>query len=162
MNTLKCIFTTAVIAALLLPSTAWAAPQINMTLTAEKEMTIEENGQQVTRRVPATEIAPGEVLIYTINYENSGDETATNVMINNPIPEGSVYRPDEISDNMDFSIDGGKTYKKPALLTYEVTLADGTSEARIASPENYTHVRWRISEIPPGEPGTVSFKVEIK
>lgn len=162
MSSIKTVFLTALIFSLLLPAAAWAAPKINLSMTAEKEVVVQENGQQVTKRVAATEVEPGEILSYTISYENVGDETATNVVLNNPIPEGSVYLAEEVTENMDFSIDGGNTYKKPALLTYEVALPDGAKESRVASPDKYTHIRWTISEIPAGDKGSVSFKVEIK
>lgn len=162
MNRARKTLAMIIILTALIPITAWAAPEVKLSISAEKEMVVEENGKQVTKLVPTAEVAPGEILIYTINYGNAGDEKATNVVLNNPIPEGGTYLPEKISENMDFSIDGGKTYKKPALLTYEVTLQSGAKETRIASPEKYTNVRWRITEIPAGEQGSVSFKVKIK
>ena len=77
--------------ALLLPSLALAKPQVTLSIVAEKDIVVEENGQQVTKRVLAEEVAPGEIVIYTITYENSGDEAANNVTIVDPIPEGTTY-----------------------------------------------------------------------
>jgi len=150
--------------ALLAPLTAWAAPKINLLLTAEKDVVVEENGEKVTKRIEATEVIPGETLIYTISYENSGDESATNVAIVDPIPEGSSYIPGSASqvDKLTFSIDNGKSYKKPLLLTYEVTDSTGNKEKKVASPEKYTHIRWVIPAIEAGGKGAVSFKVLMK
>ena len=131
---------------------------------AEKEVTVTENGEKVTKRVPAAEAAPGETVIFTITYENTGDEAATNVVVNDPIPEGTAYIPGSATETgeVTFSIDGGKTYKKPSLLTYEVTNPDGSKEKRTASPEQYTNIRWQLPEIPAGEKGEVSFRVKVK
>ena len=61
-----------------------------------------------------------------------------------------------------FSIDDGKTFKKPSLLTYEVKNQNGAMEKRTASPEEYTHIRWVIDKIDAGAKGTVGFQVKIK
>lgn len=153
-----------VAAALLFPAVALAAPQVQLSINAEKKVTVTENGEQVVKRVPAAEATPGERVIFTISYENAGDETATNVVVNDPIPEGTAYVPGSATDlgEVTFSIDGGKTYKKPSLLTYEVSNPDGTTEKRVATPEQYTHVRWQIPAIPAGEKGEVSFQVQVK
>jgi len=147
-------------AVLLIPAVSWAAPKVNMTITAEKDIVIVENGQQATKRVTATEITPGEVLIYTISYENVGDETATNVAIVDPIPEGSSYIKGSATETgeLNFSIDGGKTYNKPSLLTDEAKDASNN----IATPDMYTHVRWMIPAIAAGEKGSLTFQVLMK
>ena len=151
-------------AVLLLPAAALAAPQVELAITAEKEVTVTEDGQTVVKRAPAAETAPGETVIFTIAYANTGDEAATNVVLNDPIPAGTAYVPGSATEKgeVTFSIDGGETYKKPSLLTYEVTNPDGTKEKRTASPEQYTHVRWQIPEIPAGEKGEVSFRVKVQ
>ncbi len=151
-------------AALLLPALALAAPQVELAITAEKEVTVTENGEQVVKRLPAAEAAPGETVIFTISYANTGDEAATNVVLNDPIPEGAAYVPGSATEKgeVTFSIDGGETFKRPSLLTYETTNPDGSREKRTASPEQYTHVRWQLPEIPAGEEGEVSFRVQVR
>lgn len=151
-------------AALLFPAAAWAAPQVKLAIQAQKEVTITENGEQVVKRVQATEAAPGEVVIFTINYENSGDETATNVVINNPLPEGTVYVPGSATalGEVTFSIDGGKTFAPAGELAVEATNPDGTTGQRPAGPDDYTDIRWQIPEIPAGEKGEVSYQVEVQ
>jgi uncharacterized repeat protein (TIGR01451 family) len=151
-------------ATLLLPALAWAAPKVELSIQAEKEVTVTEDGKKVTKRVAAEEAAPGETIIFTITYANTGDEAATNVVVNNPLPQGTAYIPGSATEKgeVSFSIDGGETFKKPSLLTYEVTNPDGTKEKRTASPEQYTHVRWQLPSIPAGEKGEVSFRVKVK
>ncbi len=156
----------AVLAAtLLLSATAFAKPLISVSITAEKEVTVKKDGEKVTKKVTATKIEPGDVIFYTLNYINSGDEAATSAVMDDPIPLGTTYLPGSAfgaGAEIVFSIDGGKTFKKPSLLTYEITLPNGKTEKRIASPEEYTHIRWIINRIDAGAKGRVGFQVRIK
>lgn len=163
MNPAK-FFTIALAALLLLPGAALAAPQVKIDITAEKEVVVTENGQSVTKRVPVTEIAPGETVIYTLAVANSGDEAATSVIVDDPIPEGTTYLPGSATElgEVIFSIDGGENFKKPSLLTYEATKPDGTKEKSTASPEQYTHIRWQLPEVAAGASQKLSFQVKVK
>ena len=153
------------LALLLVPSLALAQPRINLDMTAEKQVTIVENGQRRTEMVPAEEVVSGEIIRYTIHYRNDGDQAATNVEINNQVPEGTTFIPGSAAGEgaeITFSIDGGKSFKQPSLLTYEVTLPDGQQERRVASPEQYNAVRWEVAAIPPGGSGQVSYQVRVQ
>lgn len=149
----------------MLPVLAFAQPKIEINISAEKEITVNENGKDVIKRVAAEDADPQSILFYTLNYANSGDETAQNVAIVDPIPENTVYIAGSATGagtEITFSIDNGKSYKKPSLLTYEVKNPDGTTEKNSASPEQYTHIRWLVESIPSGEKGEVSFQVTVK
>ena len=104
------------------------------------------------------------MVIYTIRFKNDGDEAATNVSIVDPIPEGTAYVADSATKTgeLTFSIDGGKSYQTPTLLTYEVTSATGKKQQLTASPEQYTQIRWIIPAIAAGETGILSFQVKTK
>ncbi len=155
-----------VLAALLLSAVAFAKPLISVSITAEKEVTvIKKDGERVVKKIAATKINPGNVIFYTLNYINSGDEPATNAVLDDPIPQGTIYLPGSAfgaGAEIVFSIDGGKTFKKPSLLTYDLTLPNGKIEKRVASPEEYTHIRWVINKIDAGAKGTVGFQVRIR
>jgi uncharacterized repeat protein (TIGR01451 family) len=155
----------AILALLLLPMMALAKPLVSVSITAEKDVTSVKNGQKTTRKVAATKIDAGDVVFYTMNYVNSGNEAATSVVLDDPIPQGTAYLPGSASGagaEITFSIDGGKSYKKPSLLIYELKNPNGSIEKRTASPEEYTHIRWVINKIDAGARGTVSFQVRIK
>lgn len=155
----------AILAALLLPMAAFAKPLVSVSITAEKEVTVVKNGQKVAKKIAAARINPGDVIFYTLNFINSGDEAATNAVLDDPIPLGTVYLPGSAfgpGAEITFSIDDGKTFKKPSLLTYEVKNQNGAMEKRTASPEEYTHIRWVIDKIDAGAKGTVGFQVKIK
>jgi uncharacterized repeat protein (TIGR01451 family) len=161
----RCISLMAVLAVILLPIGAVAKPLVSVSITAEKEVTVVKNGQKVTKKVAATKIDVGDVVFYTVNYLNSGDEAATGAVLDDPIPKGTVYLPGSAfgaGAEITFSIDGGKSFKKPSLLIYEVKNPNGSIEKRTASPEEYTHIRWVINKIDAGARGTVGFQVKIK
>ncbi len=148
-----------------LSATAWAKPKVELTMTSEKEVVEKNNGVETVKRVPATDIESGQVLIYTMKYSNTGDEAATNVVVDNPIPKETVYELDSAKgagSEIKFSINGGKNYKQPSLLTYEIKGSDGKPVRKKASPEQYTHVRWIIATVPPGGSGELSYRVRVK
>lgn len=150
---------------LLLPYPAFAKPLVSVGITAEKQVSVKENGKKIVKKVPAKTIEAGDVIFYTVSYVNSGNEPATNAVLNDPIPQGSSFIPGTAygeGAEILFSIDGGKSYKKPSLLSYEITLPNGKTEKRVASPEEYTDIRWIIGKIDAGAKGKVGFQVRIK
>ncbi|MEO6102778.1 MAG: DUF11 domain-containing protein [Pseudoxanthomonas sp.] len=52
---------------------------------------------------------PGDVLTYTIEFNNSGQDGATNVVLNDPIPAGTTYVPGSLSVLTNDTDDGGGT-----------------------------------------------------
>jgi uncharacterized repeat protein (TIGR01451 family) len=150
-----------------LSGTASAAdhPRITLSTIAEKEVNIEKDGKMVVERIPLENASLGDTIIYTITYRNDGEALAQEVIINDPIPEGTVYilNSAEGSDSeISFSIDGGLRYSKPPI-RYLVKRADGTQEETEAPAEVYTHVKWVINKaVLPGQSGQVSFKVSVK
>jgi uncharacterized repeat protein (TIGR01451 family) len=155
-----------ILAALLMPVVAVANPLVSVRVVAEKEVTtVLKSGERVKKRVAVTKISPDDVIFYTVHYVNSGDTAATNAVVEDPIPSGTVYLPGSAYGDgaeITFSIDGGKTFKKPSLFTYEVTLPNGKTENRVASPEEYTTVRWVIDKIDAGAKGSVGFCVKVR
>jgi uncharacterized repeat protein (TIGR01451 family) len=149
---------------LVAPLTAWAKPQIVLELSTAREVVEKVDGKEVRKIVPTDQAEPGQTLIYLIKYRNDGDETATNVVIDGPIPGGTTYLPGSASEKgeLSFSIDGGQTHQKPTLLTYEITNPDGSKEKRTASPEQYTNIRWQIPAVAAGAKDEVSFQVKVK
>jgi uncharacterized repeat protein (TIGR01451 family) len=150
---------------LTLPALAPAASQVSVAITAEKEVTTVVNGQKVTKKVPASDVESRNVIFYTLSYLNSGDEAATNVNLDDPIPQGTTYVSGSAygdSAELLFSIDGGKSFRKPSLLSYEISLPNGKMEKHFATPEEYTHIRWVIKSIPAGSKGKVGFQVRVK
>ena len=162
---IKKFFIALIAFAFLVPTAVLAEPKVSIQTVAEKEVIQTVDGKQVKKLVPAKSADPGQKLIFTLNYKNSGNEKAVNVKIDNPIPKDTTYVVGSgIGKNskMLFSIDGGKTYNAPSMLKYTVTLTDGKKVEKQASPDQYTNVRWVINEIPPGGGGKVGFQVKVK
>ena len=159
------MFLELLLMAVLSPAVAVADPNIQLDMSVAKEIVIEENGQEVTRWVEAEDIEPGQKLRYTVRYLNVGDEAATEVRIENPIPDLTVYVTDSASgegSKIVFSADGGENYGSPEEVTYEVAVFGGGTDRRRASPERYTNIRWLIEEVPAGTAGEVSFTVLVQ
>ena len=160
----KMLFLTAT-TLFLASSLAWAAPKIEITLTAEVEIKEVVDGKDVVNRIPATEAGPGQTIFYTLTYRNNGDEKATNVNLNDPIPKETSLLIDTVFGEgaaVTFSIDGGNTYNKPTLLKYRIERSDGTFEDLVATPDQYSDIQWVLDIVPAGSSRTVGFKSLVK
>jgi uncharacterized repeat protein (TIGR01451 family) len=150
--------------ALALSAPALAKPRLVISIEQSKEVVDTANGARTTRVVPARSAAPGEIVEYTLTYVNRGDEPATDAAIDDPIPRGSTYVANSaIGDGAEitFSSDGGRTFATAVKLTYEMRLPSGAVEKRVATPAEYTHVRWKLKRVPPGSTGKVAFRVKV-
>lgn len=151
---------------LFLPTLASAAAQVTISTTVEKQENTENNGDEIITYVATESGTPGEILRFTLSYQNKGNEVAEGVMINNPIPAGTIYLTGSAtskgSNELSFSIDNGVTFNSPEQLTYQIKKPDGSFELKIASPDKYTNIRWKLQPIAAGAAGNVFFKVQIK
>ncbi len=157
------LFTLALLALTCLP--VWAKPQMEINLSASKEVFETVNGARTAKRVPATTANSGDVITYTLAYSNKGNETATDAVVDNPVSAGMSYVDNSAKGagaDITFSIDNGKTYKKPSLLTYEIKQSNGSVQKYTARPEEYTHIRWTIKQVPAGTGGTLGFSARVK
>jgi uncharacterized repeat protein (TIGR01451 family) len=162
-SALRLITVVAVVAAS--AASAWAKPELVVSIASTKEVASVKNGKRTTRVVPAKSAAPGDVVTYTLSYVNKGDEAATDAVIDDPIPTTATYVANSATgagSEITFSNDGGKTYAAPVMLFYDYTLPSKKVERRVATPDQYTHVRWTVKRVPPGAKGEVSFKVRVK
>lgn len=145
------------IAIMLLPAMAMAAGNVSVSIKTDKQEVVVKNGKKLTQVVPATKFAPGDTIVYTITYTNKGTEPAVNAIVDDPVPRGTTYVGGSATGagaEITFSIDGGKTFKKPSELT--------GGDKKPVPPEKYTAIRWTIPQIPAGGSGKVSFKAHVK
>lgn len=152
---------------LLLSTTALRANQdtgpIQLTSMAEVEnISMDEAGKQTVKRVPASKVVPGKDVIYTLVFENTGTLPGNDIVIQNPIPEHTVYKVGTAGGDdtrISYSVDGGKNFASADTLT--VTEADGST--RQATASDYTTIRWEyIKPLPPGEKSSVEFRVVLR
>ncbi len=130
------------------------------TLVQMEEVSVGDDGERQTRLVAADTVVPGDVVIYTTTVENISDESAENVVVNNPVPEhlsyvaGSAFAPGMV---IEFSVDGGATYAPAEELT---VVEDGQSRA--ATAEDFTHIRFVLQgQLAAGAQGIVRFRARL-
>ncbi len=160
--------TLAIVMATLLLIPALATAQkggVELTSRAEVEVVRKnEKGEEVLRRISAAKanVAPGDTVIYTITYVNNGDQPATNVDINNPVPEHMLYldkSAEGAETRIDFSVDKGRSYGPIARLTVRTD----AGKEKPATPADITHIRWTLKKpLPAGGKGSVSYRAKVK
>jgi len=155
----------AAVVLMLLPMDAWAKPDVKVAITAEKQISVVENGQTVVKRVAAETVESGQTIFYTLTVTNNGDEKATNVVLNNPLPGGTAYVGESAfgeGATILFSADGGNHFDTPPRLRVTVKKADGSMEKQAAAPDQYTDIRWTLVEVLPGKSLTLGYEANVK
>jgi uncharacterized repeat protein (TIGR01451 family) len=161
------MLTVLIALALLAPAAAWTQQKgaIELKSIAEVEIAVKnEKGEKSIKRLDAATATkvPGDTVIFTTIYTNTGKQPATAVVIDNPLPEHMTYvdQSAEGSDTrIEFSVDNGKTYGAPNKLTVK----DAAGNVRKATAADYTNVRWTlIKPVAAAGTGRVSFKAKIQ
>jgi uncharacterized repeat protein (TIGR01451 family) len=105
-------------------------------------------------------IAPGDQVGYRIHYSNNGNNPASGITINNPIPNDTILVANSVSGqntSISYSIDG----KDFAALNELTITEDG--KTRTATSADIQHIRWVVnSPVDAGKAGSVQFKVKVK
>ncbi|MBS0481012.1 MAG: hypothetical protein JSR96_02465 [Proteobacteria bacterium] len=104
------------------------------TVALDSSVFVERSSQRSGRLLePAVRLNRGDRVVYVLSWTRaagSGGFTVTN-----PLPR-SVYYQDSASEDAEVSIDGGRTWG---------TLNALRIHGRPATPEDVTHVRWRVA-----------------
>lgn len=133
---------------------AEAPVEIETTLIAEvRESVVLPSGRETHRLVPATTLKQGQTIFYTVRMRNPTPAPARNVVVVRRIPENTVYVEGSAvgpGADIDFSVDGGQTFARPADLYVSLP----TGERRRAAAKDYTHIRWRLKY--PLAPGAIA------
>jgi uncharacterized repeat protein (TIGR01451 family) len=137
--------------------------QPNVTIVsrtqAVKEIT-DAKGAKKRTLVDVSTVLPGQPLVIWLTYKNTGKASATQFVINNPIPKSTDFT--SFGENSGWglvSVDGGKTFG--ALATAKVVGAD--KKTRPATTTDVTHLRWALAKpLAPGQSGTVSFYAVVE
>ena len=136
---------------------------IDLRMVAEVEVKVtNDNGEIEIQRTPAARVIPGDEVIYTIYYSNTGSKSAEEVVIVNPIPEHMIYSANSAFGNSTivmYSVDNGKTFAAAK----ELMVVDKTGKKRPARESDYTHIRWAMAEpLEAGANGSVGFKAQLE
>lgn len=148
------------------PAADPAKPELALTLTARKEVTVKDaEGKTKVEWQEVNDVRPGDIVKYTIAYRNVGTVEARDGRIVDPIPKETAYVSGSAEGKgtaITFSLDG-KMFQDPPLLMYKVRQADGSEAEYQATPEMYTHIQWKLLKpVPPGGAGTMSFKAKVR
>ena len=121
----------AVLAALSWPQLLWAAPS---AVTTDSTVFVERRETDAGRRLEMTDtFDKGDRVVTVLRWQRR--QGTGGFTITNPMPRAIAYQ-DSSLDDEDVSIDGGKTWGRLGQLKIG---------NRLASPEDVTHVRGRIS-----------------
>jgi uncharacterized repeat protein (TIGR01451 family) len=158
------VLSIAVLLLLSAPALAQQKGGIVLTSVSEVEVTQQNaEGKKEVKRIDAAlaKVVPGDTVIFTVSYANSGIKPADRVVVINPVPQHMTYLDKSAEGTgaaIEFSVDGGKSYAAPGKL---MVAAEG--KQRSAAASDYTHIRWTISKpLAPGAKGSVSFRAVLK
>ena len=136
---------------------AEAAYPVTLHGTVQLEKTVSENGVDKQVLSEPKVVVPGDLLLFSTDYQNTGAKAVTNFVITNPLPSAVTLAADG-AGAFDVSVDGGKTWGTLVALK----VADGKGGTRPAQASDVTHVRWSIASIAPGASGTVSYHAIVR
>ena len=119
------------------------------------------DGSIKLERVAAVKVALGNEVIYSSRFQNKGAEPADEIVMVMPVPkevnyvEGSAT---DISANVTFSADGGKTYLNRGRLTVK---EEGVERA--ATSGEISHIKWvMVNPLGVNERGVVAYRGVVK
>jgi uncharacterized repeat protein (TIGR01451 family) len=140
-----------------LATVAWAteAVELRTQLVAEVRESAGTKERPTFRLVPATKLAQGQVVYYTVRITNPTPVFANKVQVSQRIPANTTYVVGSAAGpgaDIEFSIDGGETFGPADGLK----LSDGVTHA---PPGRYTHIRWRLrNPLAPGATALARFR----
>ena len=137
----------APLAGLLLPTQAQAAPAQDIILASDVFVERSRDSSRVIE--PADRLHPGDRVVTIVRWKRAGSR-AGQFTVTNPLPrtlqfQGSAEAPVEVS------VDGGRSWGQLG------TLRIG---GRTASPEDVTHIRWRI--LTPAPQGRIAYSAIVR
>lgn len=151
----------ALLTVLALPAGAQQQVSDALTITVVN-VTAEDTGRATDGAGGAS--LPGDVLEYSLEFTNTQPGPVSDVVLNDPIPEGTVIVPGSVTASredvaVEFSIDDGASWSNRP--TVEV-VENGETVTRPAPDTAYTHVRWTITgEVAPGAQVTARFRTRV-
>lgn len=155
-------------------------PKVELNLSAQKKMVkIDQQGKEVVSYQDLGKqatVVPGDILRYEIESKNNGDAEASNLVLNQPIPDGMVYLLGSAASNNGAAIayklkegyklpEGSKEFETKPQILVEVAQPDGSvkEEVQAAPAEAYAQVRWQFSKaLTPEGNLKASYEVQVK
>jgi uncharacterized repeat protein (TIGR01451 family) len=127
----------------------------------QEETKVMKNGEKVSSWVKASKVVPGTVIRYVNALENSGTQSASQLVVNNPVPQNMEYVANSASCqsgcSLSYSVDGGKSYSQPEKLYVGVG-----QERHVAQASEYTNIRWTLDSLEATSQSAVEYKARLK
>lgn len=139
-------------------SVAHAEGPLKSNMTA-KHVSFDTNGKEVLAE--KEDVAPGDVLEYALEYENTGENALNGVVVSAPVPNETEFVDDSAATltkaTFEVSVDEGLTWHSPPV--YKTTV-DG--DVLVPAAE-YDLVRWTPeTAISSGETWKFKYRVKVK
>jgi uncharacterized repeat protein (TIGR01451 family) len=141
-----------------LAASAWAQPNVQSELVAEK-LVRAPSGQ--LSRSAADAVKPGDLVVYTATYRNTGKDAARSLVVTLPVPAGMEYQGRQADEKLPpalASLDG--TSYAPVPLTRKVKNAQGQVVVQEVPIAEYRFLRWNVPQLAAG--ANVSVQVAAK
>jgi len=136
---------------LLLSMPAFAQSNVAINSFAFVEKVKVENGKEIKSLEKATNVIPGETVIFKNVVENKNNNPAKDIVVNNQVPKeisfNSAFSSDEKNTQYEFSVDGVNFQKAEKLMIKDKV----TGNMRVARPEEYTNIRWIYTQGVPAQ-----------
>ena len=136
---------------------AWSQANVQAELVAEK--LVRTPAGEVSRQ-PAAAARPGDTVVYTAKYRNSGKDAARALVATVPVPAGMDYQGTQPGDKLApalASLDGRSF--APVPLTRKVRTPQGEVVQQVPLAE-YRFLRWNLPELAAG--ATVSVQLAAR
>ena len=121
------------------------------------KVTLDDDGESSVELIEPDTIVPGDKLIFTTAYSNTGLEPVENFVVTNPVPPAVRLAEDSNFDLL-VSVDNGENWGDLAELSVEGE--DGN--LRSATHADVTHLRWTLASVAPGESGKLEYSAIIR
>lgn len=154
---LPCLLIATLAPAAVLAATPAPAGPVSLAGDVKVDRIVTENGQTRHVLLQPDKVVPGERLVFTTSYRNSGTKPIQNFVVTNPLPP-AVSLADGSDAALVVSVDGGAHWGPLARLT----VSDGKGGTRPAQPADVTHLRWTIAQIAPGETGSLAYYATVR
>jgi len=150
-----------VLLTLMLASVALYA-EVSISSTSYQEVVkVNSSGEKVKEWIPTAKVVPGTIVRYVNTLNNSGEEKATKLVVNNPIPENMEYVANSATCQSEcsirYSVDGGKTFQEPSEL-----FVGEDQERHLAQAKEYTNIRWVLTALDAHSTSSVAYKAKLK
>lgn len=162
MNKVKQLINKSMVAALLSVASLTAFAQVELKTEMYKVIEVQkDNGTSKIEWVTPDNITPGDKVGYRIMVKNKGDKAADDIVLNNPVPENTIYVNGSArgaNSSIVFSVDQGKTFATP-----EKLFIKKNGKKLPATAKDYSNVRWVLtSSLKVGEQSSVQYVVQVK